>query len=115
MSASRRHPSVELDDVVHQRVRLGILAVLRAADAAEFTYLREVLELTDGNLKRHLDVLVEAGYVVGARHDGPGRRRTTLTITASGRRAFEREMANLRRLLDDSPVPDAHVRNHAEL
>jgi DNA-binding transcriptional ArsR family regulator len=44
-------------------VRLGILAVLAEADQADFGYLKETLELSDGNLSRHLRVLEEAGYV----------------------------------------------------
>lgn len=97
-----RHPAVELDDVVHQRVRLGILAVLRGTDAAEFGYLKEVLELTDGNLNRHLTVLAEAGYVTTAKAERPGpaprHRRTTVLITDAGRAAFDAELAQLNRL-----------------
>ncbi|MFD1151902.1 transcriptional regulator [Saccharothrix hoggarensis] len=96
---------MELDDVVHQRVRLGILAVLHAADSAEFPYLKQLLELTDGNLKRHLDVLVDAGYVTTTRTES-GRRRTTVTITDAGRRAFRSEIDSLRRLAD-LPAPPA--------
>lgn len=57
------HPTTELDDVVHQRARLGILAVLVEADRADFNFLRTTLSLTDGNLSRHLQVLKEAGCV----------------------------------------------------
>lgn len=91
-----RHPTIGLDDVVHQRVRLGILAVLHATDSADFGYLKQVLELTDGNLNRHLEVLSQAGFVVS--HKVSGRRRTTVTITDSGRRAFAEELAALERL-----------------
>ena len=65
------HPSRQLDDLVHQRVRLGILAVLSEVRRADFVYLRDALDLTDGNLSRHLHVLEEAGYV---------RRTATATI-----------------------------------
>jgi len=93
---AERHPTIGLDDVVHQRVRLGILAVLTATDSAHFGYLKQVLELTDGNLNRHLDVLAQAGFVVS--HKANGRRRTIVTITDSGRRAFADELAALERL-----------------
>jgi DNA-binding MarR family transcriptional regulator len=92
---------------VHQRVRLGILAVLTATDSADFGYLKQVLELTDGNLNRHLDVLFQAGFVVS--HKASGRRRTTVTITDSGRRAFTDELTALQRLANTvrpSPPPD---------
>src|SRR3712207_8147482 len=60
-SARVTHPARRLDDTVHQRVRLGILAVLREARRADFAYLRDALELTDGNLSRHIAVLEDAG------------------------------------------------------
>jgi len=106
MSERQRHPAVELDEVVHQRVRLGILAVVRATDAAEFGYLKEILELTDGNLHRHLEVLREAGYVTATRStaraaDAADRRpRTVVAITDAGRRAFDAELAQLNRLAE---------------
>lgn len=100
-----RHPAVELDEVVHQRVRLGILAILHAADAADFTYLKQLLEVTDGNLSRHLDVLEDAGYVsIHKTQRGP--RRTTITITDDGRHAFAAELAAIRKLA--TPGPTAH-------
>lgn len=57
------HPTQGLDDVVHQRARLGVLAILREADRAEFGYLRDALALSDGNLSRRLRTLEDAGYV----------------------------------------------------
>jgi DNA-binding MarR family transcriptional regulator len=88
-----------LDDVVHHRTRLGILAVLREADRVEFGYLRGVLALTDGNLSRHLRTLEDAGYIQV--HKGyQGRRpRTWLSLTRAGRRALDQEVAALRALL----------------
>lgn len=97
---ARAHPAARLDDTVHQRVRLGILSVLDAAGEAEFTYLRQVLELSDGNLNRHLAVLGEAGYVEPRRVASPRRARTWVSITASGRRALRDELDELRRIID---------------
>lgn len=51
------HPSRRLDDAVHQRTRLGILAVLCEGGRTDFLYLRGVLDLTDGNLSRNLSKL----------------------------------------------------------
>ena len=93
------HPSQRLDDVVHQRVRLGILAVLAEADQADFGYLKETLGLTDGNLSRHLQVLEEAGYVrIEKTFDGR-RPRTWVGATKAGRSAFNAELAALRDLI----------------
>jgi DNA-binding MarR family transcriptional regulator len=94
------HPAQRLDDVVHQRVRLGILAILAEAQRADFTYLRDTLELTDGNLARHLHVLQDAGYVALDKVFEGGRARTWISATRSGLLAFEEEVAALRDLLE---------------
>ena len=96
------HPSRNLDELVHQRVRLGILAVLREADSADFSYLRDTLDVTDGNLSRHLAVLSEAGLV--SIHKGYRGRRphTEIRATRQGRRAFDGHVETLRALIDSS-------------
>jgi DNA-binding MarR family transcriptional regulator len=93
------HPSQRLDDVVHQRVRLGVLAVLAEADQADFGYLKESLGLTDGNLSRHLQVLEEAGFVhIEKTYEGR-RPRTWISATKAGRAAFAAELGALRELI----------------
>jgi len=93
------HPSRRLDDAVHQRTRLGILAVLAEAGRADFTYLRNTLELSDGNLSRNLTRLEAAGYVrVEKVHEGR-RPRTWLSVTGAGRTALDAEVAALRELI----------------
>ncbi len=94
------HPSSGMDDVVHQRVRLGILSVLAQSGDADFTYLRDVLGATDGNLGRHLTVLNEAGYVSINKTFEGRRPRTWVSITKEGRRALGREVRQLRQLID---------------
>jgi len=93
------HPSQRLDDTVHQRVRLGILAVLAEADLADFGFLKDSLGLTDGNLSRHLQVLEEAGFVTIAKTFEGRRPRTWISSTKPGRAAFAAELAALRELL----------------
>jgi len=99
------HPSSRLDDVVHQRVRLGILAVLAEADQADFGYLKESLGLTDGNLSRHLQVLEEAGFVHITKAFEGRRPRTWVSPTKPGRAAFARELAALRELIASVDAP----------
>ena len=94
------HPSQDLDETVHQRVRLGILSVLVEARRADFTYLRESLRLTDGNLSRHLQVLESAGYVDVEKTFEGRRPRTWVSVTKEGRRALAAEITALRALLD---------------
>jgi DNA-binding MarR family transcriptional regulator len=102
------HPTQRLNDTVHHRTRLGIMAVLREVDRAEFGYLRDTLELTDGNLSRHIRTLEQAGYV--EIHKGyHGRRpRTWLSLTPQGTQALAEELAALKALVArlDSPSPD---------
>jgi DNA-binding MarR family transcriptional regulator len=93
------HPTNGLDDVVHQKHRLGILTVAAESKRVEFGYLRDALELTAGNLSRHISVLEDAGLVhVEKGYDGK-RPRTWVLITAEGRTALAREMAALRELV----------------
>ena len=96
------HPSGLLDDVIHQRVRLGIMAVLAEADEAEFTFLKEQLGLTDGNLNRHLQVLEEVGYVGRRRQRSGGRARTWIRATKAGHSALTDHLETLQRLIDQT-------------
>jgi DNA-binding MarR family transcriptional regulator len=93
------HPSLRLDDTVHQRVRLGILAVLSEAQRADFSYLREALDLSDGNLSRHLQVLEEARLVKIEKEFEGRRPRTWASATRRGRSALESELAAMRELI----------------
>lgn len=89
-----------LDEVVHQRVRLGILAVLTETKRADFGFLRDTLELTDGNLSRHIQVLEKSGYVAVDKVFEGRRPRTWLRATEAGIAAFAREVDSLRTLLN---------------
>ncbi|WP_250444149.1 transcriptional regulator [Actinotalea sp. C106] len=89
----------DLDETVHQRARLGILAILNETKEADFTHLKTALGLTDGNLGRHLEVLGEAGHVTLRKGSDGRRNRTWVRITAKGRRALRMEVESLRQLL----------------
>lgn len=97
---SATHPSQLLDDTIHQRVRLGILAVLAEADQADFGFLKETLELSDGNLSRHLRVLEDAGYVRIEKGYEERRPRTWVNATKKGRKALSAHLAALQQLID---------------
>ena len=93
------HPALQLDDVVHQRVRLGILAVLAEAKRADFGFLRDALDLSDGNLSRHIQVLEEAGLVSVEKGYEGRRPRTWVSATRRGRTALDAELSSLRQLI----------------
>ena len=81
----------ELDPVIHQPTRLRIMAALAALDAedrADFTFLRDLLGLTDGNLSVHLQRLEEAGYVRVEKTFVGRRPKTWVWATPEGRAAF---------------------------
>lgn len=94
------HPASQLYDVVHQRTRLGILAVLAETRRADFSFLRDTLELTDGNLSRHLQVLADAGLVAIEKVFEGRRPRTWICATDEGRVAFDSEIAALQALVN---------------
>ncbi|MHB8295767.1 MAG: winged helix-turn-helix domain-containing protein [Acidimicrobiales bacterium] len=93
------HCSAELRDIVHQKVRLGIMAVLHEVHKAEFKALRDLLDLSDGNLSRHLRILEEAGLVAIEKGYQGRRPRTWARATPRGEAAFEAELAVLRDLV----------------
>jgi DNA-binding MarR family transcriptional regulator len=94
-----------MDDVVHQRARLGILAVLDEARRVDFNYLAATLDLTNGNLSRHLRVLEEAGLVNVDKRIEARRPRTWLSLTANGRKALHAEVRLLRAVVDRIEIP----------
>lgn len=103
------HPTVDLDDTVHQRTRLGILAILSAGDRVEFGYLQGALGLSAGNLSRHLTTLVEA-HLVTVEKGYQGRRpRTWVSITKAGKAAYDGEVSILRSLLALAGAPTGNV------
>jgi DNA-binding MarR family transcriptional regulator len=77
-----------IDEVIHGRMRLGIMVYLSDADSADFTELKTVLEATQGNLSVHLKKLEEAGYVAIAKSFVNNKPLTRVSITQAGRRAF---------------------------
>lgn len=93
------HPVKGLNDVVHQRVRLGILAVTHEARRVEFGFLRETLGLTAGNLSQHLDVLERAGLVEITKGYEGRRPRTWVNLTKEGGAALRDEIAALKALI----------------
>jgi DNA-binding MarR family transcriptional regulator len=93
------HPVTGLDDVVHQRVRLGILTIAHEARRVEFGYLRTQLQLTAGNLSQHLSVLETAGLVEVEKGYQGRRGRTWITLTTAGSTALADEIARLKLLI----------------
>jgi DNA-binding MarR family transcriptional regulator len=97
------------DEIIHQQVRLRIMATLNVVpegERLEFTRLKAIVQATDGNLGAHLTTLESAGYV-GIEKDFVAKKpRTRIAMTRAGRKAFARHIAYLRDILDGAQTAE---------
>jgi DNA-binding PadR family transcriptional regulator len=100
----------ELDPLIHERLRLGILSALVVQERLSFTELRDLLQTTDGNLSVQARRLETAGYVVCDKKFEGRKPKSTYSISPSGRVALEDYLEKLSSLLPDL----AQVRNSGE-
>lgn len=89
----------QIDDLIHSRIRTAIMAVLVSVDEAEFKFLKEKVNATDGNLSVHLRKLEEAGYVTVKKNFIERKPVSRYKITVKGHKAFEAYIQNLEQLL----------------
>lgn len=90
------------DEIIHQSLRLKIMAALHASrsEPLEFSRLKALVGATDGNLGSHLGTLEKAGYVQLAKDFVRNKPRTRATITPSGANAFRQHTEYLRGIID---------------
>lgn len=99
MSALSRFDHTEIDDVIHGRLRLGIMAYLSTASPAPFVELKAKVNATDGNLSTHLSKLEEAKYVrIEKKFEGK-KPLTLVHLTKSGRNAWIAYLNRIQSLL----------------
>lgn len=91
-----------LDPIIHAPLRLQICAMLRQASTIDFATIREMLDVSESVLSKHIKTLEEAGYVAVRKATSDGRQRTWLSLTSPGRKAFTAHAAALRLLVGDS-------------
>jgi DNA-binding MarR family transcriptional regulator len=89
----------DLDRLIHERVRLGIVSALAVNDALTFRELKAALRTTDGNLSVHARKLEEAQYVTCTKSCEGRTPRTQYRLTATGRRALERYLDHMETLI----------------
>jgi len=94
-----------LDEVIHGRARLGIVAFLSTAEEADFTTLRDRLQLTDGNLSTHLRKLEDAGYARMKKRFVARKPQTTVMLTDAGRAAYLHYLEQLQHLIQETSRP----------
>jgi DNA-binding HxlR family transcriptional regulator len=91
--------AAQLDPVIHERMRLGIISALAVREALTFSELKRLLEATDGNLSVHARKLEDANYVVCAKSFAGRVPRTEYRITPLGRRALERYLEQMEQII----------------
>ena len=89
-----------IDDVIHGRMRLGIMAYLASAEIADFTELKSLLQTTQGNLSIHLRKLEGAGHIAIEKSFLGRKPLTRARITPKGRRAFAAYLDAMAKLID---------------
>jgi DNA-binding MarR family transcriptional regulator len=89
----------DIDEVIHGRVRLGIMAYLASIETADFNELRAKLQATDGNLSVHLRKLEDAGYVAIDKSFVNRKPLTRVTLTNPGRAAFVKYLDAMTKLV----------------
>jgi DNA-binding MarR family transcriptional regulator len=89
-----------IDEIIHGRIRLGVMAFLAGMEQADFNTLKAKLATTDGTLSVHLRKLEEAGYILVDKGYNGRRPVTRLSLSAKGRKAFQAYLAAMARLAD---------------
>ena len=97
--ASRKKSTLELDRLIHERLRLGIISALAVNERLTFNDLKRLLQTTDGNLSVHARKLEEAQYVSCEKSFEGRMPRTEYKLTAAGRRALERYLTHMESII----------------
>jgi DNA-binding HxlR family transcriptional regulator len=100
-SRERRPPGEipELDRLIHERIRLGIISALAVNDSLSFSDLKRLLRTTDGNLSVHARKLEEGGYLTCRKFFEGRIPRTEYRLTAAGRRALDEYLRNMEEVI----------------
>lgn len=91
----------QIDDVIHGRVRLGVMSYLAGAEVADFNELKNRLQATDGNLSVHLRKLEDAGFVAVEKSFQGRKPLTRARLTEKGRAAFVTYLDAMARLVGE--------------
>ncbi len=90
----------EIDRLIHERLRLGIISALAVNDSLTFNELKHMVKTTDGNLSVHARKLEDAGYLHCSKTFEGRTPRTEYSLTAAGRRALERYLDHMEAVID---------------
>ena len=98
-NAKTRSLAPELDRLIHERLRLGIVSALAANESLTFNDLKSLMNTTDGNLSVHARKLEDAGYITCTKFFEGRVPKTEYKLTASGRRALESYLNHMETLI----------------
>lgn len=98
-TASREPLPADLDRLIHERVRLGIVSALAVNRSLTFNELKAMLKTTDGNLSVHARKLEEADYILCTKSFDGRLPKTEYRLTAAGRKALERYLNHMEALI----------------
>jgi len=93
------HSAHDIDRIIHERLRLGIISALAANESLTFNELKQLVKTTDGNLSVHARKLEDAGYISCAKSFEGRTPKTEYRLTSSGRRALERYLDHMEALI----------------
>jgi DNA-binding MarR family transcriptional regulator len=96
-----------LDRLIHERIRLGIVSALAANTSLTFNDLKRFLKTTDGNLSVHARKLEDAGYIACTKSFEGRMPKTEYTLTPAGRKALEKYLNHMEALIQAMKTPDA--------
>lgn len=91
---------LDIDQMIHAPIRLAVLSILITVQSANFSFLKESVNTTDGNLSTHLTKLEEAGYIKIEKTFKGKKPQTNCSITEQGRDAFGKYIDNLEKIIN---------------
>ena len=97
-----KNPIGNINKIFESRVRLGIMSALMVNDSMDFNRLKELLEVTDGNLASHLKALEQTGMIVVSKQFIGKKPNTTYSATEAGRNEFQLHLKALEQLIKNS-------------
>ena len=97
--APKEENPLELNKVIHERIRLGIMSVVSARESITFTELRQTLNTTDGNLSVHARILEQNGYLKVEKEFVNRKPLTIFRITAKGKKEFVNYLVKLKEII----------------
>ena len=96
----------DLDRLIHERIRLGIISALAANSSLSFNDLKRLLKTTDGNLSVHARKLEDAGYIACTKSFEGRMPKTEYALSAAGRKALEKYLNHMEALIHAMRTPE---------